>query len=86
MHLITALLETSAEFGYRLERERLLYHDSTGVFVHFLRDGRPALVLRHDSLAAGVQRALAVPDQRLRERAQLRHPPVNEQRVVAREW
>jgi predicted component of viral defense system (DUF524 family) len=45
--VIDALAHTAAELGYRLELERLLYRDSGGVFVQLLRDGRPALVLRH---------------------------------------
>ncbi len=54
-HVIEAVARTAVELGYRLERERLLYRDSRGVFVRLLRDGRPALVLRHDALGRTVR-------------------------------
>jgi predicted component of viral defense system (DUF524 family) len=54
-HVIDAVARTAAELGYRLELERLLYRDSRGVFAQLLRDGRPALVLRHQSLGRTVR-------------------------------
>ena len=49
MSVICAVARVAEGLGYRLETERLLYRDSGGVFVQVLRDGRPALVLRHDT-------------------------------------
>jgi predicted component of viral defense system (DUF524 family) len=55
MQIIHALLETGRECGYRLELERLIHRDPSGAFVQLLRDGRPAVVLHHDTLQRTVR-------------------------------
>jgi hypothetical protein len=56
VRVIDAAARVGVELGYRLELERLLYRDATGMFVQLLRDGQPALILRHD----GARRTIRV--------------------------
>jgi hypothetical protein len=53
--VIDVVARVGVELGYRLVLERLLYRDATGVFVQLIRDGRPALVLRHDAAGRTVR-------------------------------
>jgi predicted component of viral defense system (DUF524 family) len=55
LRVIDAVARVAATLGYRLELERLLYRDASGVFVQLLRDNRPALVLRHDGASQTVR-------------------------------
>jgi hypothetical protein len=55
LQVIRAALEVAESSDFVVTRQRLAGRDSSGVFLHVLRDGRAALVLRRDSDSTTVE-------------------------------
>lgn len=52
--VVDRLLEVGARHGYRVAKERMVSRDADGVFVRVLRDGDPAIVLKHSITGTAV--------------------------------